>query len=58
MGWAEGSEMSLRYNFRHLQEESWGIGVQVASDTERQAPPSTEALAEAQKLALIVANTK
>lgn len=57
MGWIEGSEMSLRYNRRQLQEESWGIGIQVAGDTGRR-PSSIETLAEAQKFAIVVADTK
>jgi hypothetical protein len=34
------------------------IGLQVASATARPAPPSKEALAQAQNLALVVAKTK
>jgi len=58
MGWSEGSEMSLRYNLRQLQEESWSIGLQIAGDSIRHTPPSINTRTEAQKLALVVANTK
>jgi integrase len=58
MGWTEESEMSRRYNLRQLQEESWGIGLQVAGDTVRRPQASVENQAEAQKLALVVANSK
>jgi integrase len=58
MGWSEGSESAKTYNLRHLQEQALSIGLQVAGDTGRRAPPSAEILAEAQKLALVVANTK
>jgi integrase len=58
MGWSIGSDMPGHYNQRHLQEEASRLGRKVACDTERRAPPSTEMLAEAQKLALVVANAK
>ena len=58
MGWLEGSDMPGHYNHRHRQEEASRLGRKVACDTERRAPPSTEILAEAQKLALVVANAK
>lgn len=58
MGWVQGSESSLIYNLRHVQEQALSIGLQVAGDTERRPPPSMDTMAEAQKLALAVANTK
>jgi integrase len=58
MGWSDSSEMPRRYNLRHLQEEASSIGLKVAGDTARPAPPSEETLAEAQKLALVIASTK
>lgn len=58
MGWSDSSEMPRRYNLRHLQEEASSIGLKVASDTARPVVPSKEALAEGQKSALVLANTK
>jgi integrase len=58
MGWSDNSEMPRLYNLRHLQEEASSIGLKVASDTTRPAPPSEEALAKAKNLALVVANIK
>lgn len=58
MGWSIESHMPGLYNHRHLQEEASRLGRKVAGETERRAPPSTEILAEAQKIALVVANTK
>lgn len=56
MGWSIKSDMPGHYNHRHLQEEASRIGRKVAGDTERRALPSPEIPAEAQKLALVVAN--
>jgi integrase len=47
MGWAEGSESALVYNLRHTQEQAISIGLQVAKDTERPAPPSSKILTTA-----------
>ena len=58
MGWSVESGMPGHYNQRHLQEEASRLGRKVACDTERRTPPLTEMLAEAQKLALVVANAK
>ncbi len=33
MGWVEGSSSSLRYNRRHIEEQAFEIGLQIASDT-------------------------
>jgi integrase len=56
MGWSDKSDMAKIYNARHLQEQALSIGLQVASATARPAPPSKKTLAQAQKLALAVAN--
>ncbi|MYM39794.1 tyrosine-type recombinase/integrase [Duganella qianjiadongensis] len=58
MGWSIESDMPGHYNHRHLQEDASRLGRKVACDTERRAPPSTEILAEARKLALVVADAK
>lgn len=58
MGWSIESDMPGHYNQRRLQEDASRLGRKVACDTERRALPSTEILAEAQKLALVVANAK
>jgi integrase len=58
MGWSDKSEMARTYNLRRLQEEASSIGLKVAGDTARPAPPSEKTLAGAKRLALAVANTK
>lgn len=35
MGWAPGSAMSNRYNYRHVQEKSLEVGLSIASDSAR-----------------------
>lgn len=38
MGWSESSSMAQRYNRRHLQEQAFSLGLQVAGDTARPFP--------------------
>ncbi|KFC76200.1 site-specific integrase [Massilia sp. LC238] len=56
MGWCRDSDMSRRYNQRHIQQQSLSFGLTIAFDTERPQSTSDETVLRASEIALQIAN--